>query len=216
MGARTVAGADPGDELAIEIVDPWSDAMSREAMSPDAMSPDAVARVEAIAPESVLTVWIDDLRETVDDVLEPARRVTEATGLTTGAWLHRLGVRRKQRIADRDPRGQSRIRVHVFIPYEAACSRLPVAETTLRARSAVLRFERGFASHRAGLRAPAALHLRGSWPGLPVWVDIEPWWRRQSIVTLSLRSTRRLRYPRRYFAAGHRVLRRLVATLART
>lgn len=209
MAARTSAHPNSGDELEIEILDPAIGG------APSA-APGERATVEAEAAETPLTVWIDDLRETVDDVLAPAKRATETTSLVTGSWLHRWGVRRKQRIADRNPRRQSRIRVHVFIPFAVACSRLPAEGASVSARGTVLRLEGPFDDFRAGLRAPAALHLRGSWPELPVWIDVEPWWRRQTIVTLSLRSTKRVRYPRRYFASGHRTLRRLVATLART
>ena len=172
--------------------------------------------VEAQATDDALTVWIDDLRETVDDVLEPARRASEQTGVVVGSFVHRIGLRRKQRIADRNPRRQSRLRLHLFIPYAAACSRIPGIGVIGRTRGGRLALDAPFTEYRSGMRAPGTLVLRGSWPGLPVWIDIEPWWRRQTIVTMSLRSTNRMRYPRRYFASSYRILRTFVATLART
>ena len=148
------------------------------------------------------------------------RRRMECCGVPCCAMLrtlgHRVGVRRKQRVADRDPRRQSRIRLHVFIPFAAARSRIPGIGVIAQTRGGRLELDGPFVEHRAGQRAPGTLTLRGSWPGLPVWIDIEPWWRQQTIVTLSLRSTHRVRYPRRYFSGSHRVLRQFVATLART
>ena len=202
MATSTSAPREGHDELEIEIVD-------------TAPTDPAGEFATAEAAEDALTVWIDDLRETVDDVLEPARRASETTHIAVGSFLHRLGGRRKQRIADRNPRRQSRLRLHLFIPYAAARSRIPAPGVIGRTRGGRLVLDEPFVSHRDGLRAPGTLLLRGSWPGLPVWIDVEPWWRRQTIVTLSLRSTGRVRYPRRYFASSYRILRTFVATLAR-
>jgi len=210
MAARTSPHPGSGEELEIEIIDPAVDAGTEESGWSERVS------IEAAVVDAPLTVWIDDLRETVDDVLAPARRASESTGMVAGSWLHRVGVRRKQRVADRDPRRQSRIRLHVFIPFAAARSRIPGIGVIAQTRGGRLELDGPFVEHRAGQRAPGTLTLRGSWPGLPVWIDIEPWWRQQTIVTLSLRSTHRVRYPRRYFSGSHRVLRQFVATLART
>lgn len=204
MAASSTSRSDP-DELVIEIVDASGAALGGERATADA---------EAV--ETPLTVWIDDLRETVDDVLAPARKASETTGLVAGTWLHRLGVRRQQRISDRNPRRQSRIRLHVFIPYAAACSRIPGLGVVASSRSGRITLDAPFEGRRDGIRAPGTLTLRGSWPGIPVWIDIEPWWRQQTIVTMSLRSTHRVRYPRRYFSGSYRLMRRFVATLART
>lgn len=54
--------------------------------------------------------------------------------------------------------------------------------------------------------ADGRLHLPVSRPDLLVRVVIEPWWRNRSAVTLSLRPSRRMRYPRRYFEAAHGVV----------
>ncbi|MDG2026240.1 MAG: hypothetical protein P8J50_03965 [Acidimicrobiales bacterium] len=205
MAARTSAHPGHGDDLEIEIIEADIEA-----------TPGDRSTVEAVAAETPLTVWIDDLRETVEDVLAPARKASEITGLAAGSYLHRLGVRRKQRISDRNPRRQSRVRLHLFIPYAAACTRIPGIGVVAQTRMGRLALDAPFEPHRAGLRAPATLVLRGSWPGLPVWIDIEPWWREQTIVSMSLRSTTRLRYPRRYFSGSYRLLRRFVSTLART
>jgi len=58
-------------------------------------------------------------------------------------------------------------------------------------------------------QAPARLRLRWSYPSVPVWLVVEPWWRDQALVSIRLRTTRRWRYPVRYFATAHRVLDRL-------
>lgn len=215
MAARTSPHPGSGEELEIEIIDPAVGAGPGENRRHGTGSEKSVA-VVAQAADPPLSVWIDDLRESVDDVLAPARRVSESSGLAAGSWLHRRGVARKQRVADRNPRSQSRIRLHVFIPYAAACSRTPGIGVIAQTRAGKLALDGPFDEHRAGRRAPGTLTLRGSWPGLPVWIDLEPWWRQQTIVTLSLRSTNRLRYPRRYFSGSHRLLRRFVATLAGT
>ncbi|GJM37732.1 MAG: hypothetical protein DHS20C19_10990 [Acidimicrobiales bacterium] len=213
MATSTSAGPTPDDEFEIEILDAFGEAGSEAGDGPG--NGDRTI-VEAEAGEDPLSVWIDDLRESVDDVLEPARRASEQTGVVVGSFVHRLGLRRKQRIADSSPRRQSRLRLHLFIPYAVAQSRIPAPGVIGRSRGGRLLLDEPFEDHRAGVRAPGTLVLRGSWPGLPVWIAIEPWWRRQTIVTMSLRSTNRMRYPRRYFASSYRTLRTFVATLSRT
>lgn len=205
MATSTSAGPASDDEFDIEILDAFDEPGGGDHTI-----------VEAEAGADPLSVWIDDLRESVDDVLEPARRASEHTGVVVGSFVHRLGLRRQQRIADRSPRRQSRLRLHLFIPYAVARTRIPAPGVIGRTRGGRLVLDQPFEDHQAGVRAPGTLLLRGSWPGLPVWIAIEPWWRRQTIVTMSLRSTSRMRYPRRYFASSYRILRTFVATLART
>ena len=62
--------------------------------------------------------------------------------------------------------------------------------------------------------ADGRLHLPVSRPELPVRVIIEPWWRNRSAVTLRLRPSRRMRYPRRYFEAAHGVVSELTTAPA--
>ena len=59
-------------------------------------------------------------------------------------------------------------------------------------------------------RFPTRLHVPWSWPDLPVWIAVSPLGSARSIVRLSLRSRRRLRYPMRYFHVAHSTLRSLV------
>ena len=62
--------------------------------------------------------------------------------------------------------------------------------------------------------ADGRLHLPVSRPDLLVRVVIEPWWRNRSAVTLRLRPSRRMRYPRRYFEAAHGVVSELTTAPA--
>lgn len=62
-----------------------------------------------------------------------------------------------------------------------------------------------------GVRAPGRLHIRWSWPAVPVWVSIRPWSADRSVVGIAIRGRRRPRYPRRYFGVCHRALHELRA-----
>jgi hypothetical protein len=57
-----------------------------------------------------------------------------------------------------------------------------------------------------GVRAPGRLHVRWSWPPVPVWVSIRPWSADRAVVGIAIRGGRRPRYPRRYFGVCHRAL----------
>lgn len=65
------------------------------------------------------------------------------------------------------------------------------------------------------LRAAGTLAVPFSRPRLPVWLAVEPWWRHQSQITLWLRSTRRWRYPTRYFKTAHGAMDQLTRPLER-
>jgi hypothetical protein len=58
-------------------------------------------------------------------------------------------------------------------------------------------------------RVPIKLHLPWSWPALPMWLAVGELSSTKSALRLSLRSRRRLRYPKRYFHAAHAALRDL-------
>jgi hypothetical protein len=62
-------------------------------------------------------------------------------------------------------------------------------------------------------RMPIDLHLPLSWPALPMWLTVGEVSSTKSAVRLSLRSRRRLRYPKRYFSAAHTVLTALESRL---
>lgn len=55
-------------------------------------------------------------------------------------------------------------------------------------------------------RYAAELHVPWSWPALPVWIGVAEVSSSRSVLRLSLRSRRRLRYPARYFHVAHSVL----------
>jgi hypothetical protein len=58
-------------------------------------------------------------------------------------------------------------------------------------------------------RVPVDLHLPWSWPDLPMWLSVGELSPTMCTLRLSLRSRRRLRYPRRYFNAAHAAVSRL-------
>ncbi|MEY2422913.1 MAG: hypothetical protein QOI95_2980 [Acidimicrobiaceae bacterium] len=62
-------------------------------------------------------------------------------------------------------------------------------------------------------RVPFVLHLPWSWPALPMWLSVSETSPTMSALRLSLRSRRRLRYPKRYFHAAHAALRNLESDL---
>lgn len=62
-------------------------------------------------------------------------------------------------------------------------------------------------------RMPAEMQLRWSWPRLPMWLGVGEVSSSRSVLRLSLRSRRRVRYPLRYFDAAHRLLERLEASV---
>ena len=117
---------------------------------------------------------------------------------------------------DGNPRRASLVRQHVFEPFAVVADRLPsVAAAVSPGRGVTLRLTSGFRPLPSGGQdAEAVLSLRGSWPRLPVSVRVEPWWREQSIVSVELRSRRRLRYPRRYFRSAHAAAREIATTVS--
>lgn len=64
-----------------------------------------------------------------------------------------------------------------------------------------------------GVRVPGRLHVRWSWPPVPVWVSIRPWSAGRSVVGIAIRGGRRPRYPRRYFVTCHQALHELRAVV---
>jgi hypothetical protein len=55
-------------------------------------------------------------------------------------------------------------------------------------------------------RAPAELHVPWAWPRIPVWLGVGAASRRLTVLSITLRTRRRLRYPRRYYATAHELL----------
>ena len=188
--------------LRIEIVDPvtepldggWIDAVSASATSDGA------------------TEW---LRSLTDAGIAARRHVDPVTGaVVAGATrvqriVRRLHLRSVQLRNDGNPRRSSAVRQRVFEPFEDVLARLGRMENeVVIARGVTLDVASEFAPLAGGGRqARATLRIRGSWPRLPVMVKIEPWWREQTVVTVELRTRRRLRYPRRYFRCAHGAVR---------
>ncbi|MFT5203431.1 MAG: hypothetical protein ACI9C1_002830 [Candidatus Aldehydirespiratoraceae bacterium] len=118
--------------------------------------------------------------------------------------LHGIGRRRDQVMYDGNPRHDSRVRQHLFLSFGEVARGLPSQPTTFPAGRGQLETLAPFeAWAKDGLRAAGTLRLPRSWPGVPVWITVEPWWRDQTITTIELRTHRRWRYPRRYFRAVH-------------
>lgn len=60
-------------------------------------------------------------------------------------------------------------------------------------------------------RLRTTLHIPYSWPRLPMWFAVAAFSDTHSLLRLSLRSHKRLRYPARYFSAAHDALQRVDA-----
>ncbi len=145
--------------------------------------------------------------------LEPYLRQAERLERQLDSTFFRLGARRSQARSG-NVRRDSRVRQHIWLPFGIVRARLTESPSEFRAGSAVLVLDSGFISAPKGaIRAEGTLKLRGSWPRLPVWITVEPWWRGRTVATIALRSRRRWRYPRRYFAAVHAITRQLAQTV---
>jgi hypothetical protein len=148
--------------------------------------------------------------------LDPVRR----SGVRWGGRIRRI-VRvvsdySIQVRTDGNPRRGSLVRQHLFEPFDIVAGRLPDIGGAIPVRSgSTLELTSRFTPLPGGGRqAEAALSLRGSWPRLPLVLKVEPWWRNQSVITVELRTRRRVRYPRRYFRTAHATARRLGAELS--
>lgn len=153
-------------------------------------------------------------------VADSIRRLVDKTGETVDIaafrWHRRLALIARAG----DIRRHSRIRLQVWAPVDEVVERVARAPDRIDAGTVsgiatgagatltVLESLRPLPG--GGHRAAAVLRVRWSWPSLPVWVTVEPWWREHTAVSMTLRSTHRLRYPRRYWASAHRTLRELV------
>ena len=84
------------------------------------------------------------------------------------------------------------------------------AEELVSAVAAELHSQPHYDAVEHEFRFPTRLHVPWSWPELPVWIGIAPLTPSRSIVRLSLRSHRRLRYPARYFHVAHSWLASLI------
>jgi hypothetical protein len=184
--------------LRIEIVDPVHDPL------------DAgwVGHASVASPSPGFEEWgrsLADAGAGVRRFAEPITRRVARISARVRRTARAAHERSLQTRADGNPRRASAVRQHVFMPFDTVVERLPVVDGGVATRSGVtVEFSSGFAPlPGGGRRAEASLGLRGSWPRLPVVVRVEPWWREQSIVTVELRTRRRVRYPRRYFRGAH-------------
>jgi len=195
--------------LRIEIIDPVAEPLER-GQGDFARAADQSSELDEWMA-SLIDAWEAGLRH-----VAPVRRVSRR-GL---ARMQRIGRsvsdRATQLRNDGNPRRGSLVRQHVFEPFDAVATRLPADAEFIPLRGgSSLRLTSGFRPLPSGGRqADASLSLRGSWPRLPLVVRVEPWWREQSIVSVELRTRRRLRYPRRYFRSAHSAAREIGATVS--
>ena len=178
----------------IEIIDPFTEPLSEDSI-----------RVVAVVREPPPRTW-----ERAHQRLKSTHHRIDRLRWRSHEFVQRIVRWRVQMTYDDNPRRNSRVRQHVFLPFAQVQRRLPVEATVVRAGSGRLELTTSFEPVAGGaVQARATLRLWGSWPTLPVWVTVEPWWRSRTVATLTLRSSRRLRYPRRYFGAAHAAMREM-------
>lgn len=162
----------------------------------------------AAAPADGFDEWLRSLTDAAGAArrhVDPATRLVSRSATRLRRGLHRLQARSVQLRHDGNPRRGSNVRQHVFASFAVVAERLAEVPAVIEAApGTTLEVSNEFTMLAGGGRqADARMILRGSWPRLPVSVRVEPWWREQSVVTVELRTRRRVRYPRRYFRAAH-------------
>jgi len=200
-------------------------------------APSAPLRIEIIDPDTELLEWSrgdvvgacdepGELQEWLASLadagaaavrhFEPLRRIGRGANRRVQAVGRSIGDRATQLRYDGNPRRASLVRQHLFEPFDTVAEHLPtLTDAVCPNRGLTLRFTSEFRPLPGrGQQAEATLALRGSWPRLPLVVRVEPWWRDQSILSVELRTRRRLRYPRRYFRSVHSVAREVAAGIS--
>ena len=195
--------------LRIEIVDP----------AHDSLDVGWIGHATTAMPHAGVDEWVSslaDARAAARRHVDPLARILSRLGARTRRTSRAVHERSLQVRTDGNPRRASAVRQHVFAPFDAVVDRLGVVPDGVAAQPGVtLGLVSVFAPlPGGGHQADASLALRGSWPRLPVVVRVEPWWREQSVVTVELRTRRRVRYPRRYFSGAHAAARAVGRTLA--
>lgn len=138
------------------------------------------------------------------DRLEQAR---EAAGESTRSLLAVMG----RLVHDLEPmhriRIESEVRHFAWRSFEELTDAIRSGPVEVRVGRVRLRCGPGHMKRNPRrFEAEGRLHLPVSRPELPVRLVVEPWWANRTVVTLSLRPSNRLRYPRRYFDAAHGVV----------
>lgn len=182
--------------LEIEVIDPLPQATAWGAKA------QAMSRAETAAPS------IDPIVDAISDGFEA---IAELVGRVARVLSRRV----EQFEADGNPRRHSRVRHHVFAPFGDVVARLPAEGSSWASHGARIEIVSAFRPHRDGGQvADARLCLRGSWPALPLRISADPWWRERTLVTVTLRTRRRWRYPRRYYRGVHHSLRAMTGEWA--
>ncbi|MEZ5244748.1 MAG: hypothetical protein R2707_06615 [Acidimicrobiales bacterium] len=199
----------PRAPLRIEIVDPVHHPLDAGWMGHAAVA----------SPSPGIEEWgrsLADAGAGVRRLTAPLARRVDRAGAAIRRTARVAHERSLQTRADGNPRRASAVRQHVFVGFDTVVERLAaVGDGVVTQPGVTVDFSSGFAPlPGGGHRAEASLGLRGSWPRLPVAIRVEPWWREQSIVTVELRTRRRVRYPRRYFRGAHAAARAIGRALA--
>jgi hypothetical protein len=195
--------------LRIEIVDPVHDSLDA------AWTSGATTATQSQGIEEWLSS-LADARAAARRHVDPLARLLSRAGARIQRTSRAAHERSLQVRTDGNPRRASAVRQHVFAPFDTVLDRLDAVGDGVVAEPGV---SIGLTSVFAplpggGHQANASMALRGSWPRLPVVVRVEPWWREQSVVTVELRTRRRVRYPRRYFRGAHAAARAVGRALA--
>jgi hypothetical protein len=149
--------------------------------------------------------WQVKLRESTYDRLETARVQTLASVARLRRFTHELQ-------SPVDLRHHSEVAHHIGHSFDHVVETFagPIEE---RVGGIQLSCGPGSVTTRPiRFEAEGLLRIPGSYPGLPIRLAVEPWWRDRCVVGLSLRASHRIRYPRRYFRSAHRVLAELTRT----
>jgi len=162
--------------------------------------------VVSVGPEFVRHGDVDDTRR------EPTER-SLAAARRRGQWRSQYQQSRQLRVGVASPRVDSVVRRVLRCGVDDAVDQ--VNERLARAGGLELLEPLHPDPLVPRLRAPGTLVVPFSRPRLPMWLAVEPWWRHQSQVSLWLRSTRRWRYPARYFKTAHRAMDQLTRPIER-
>lgn len=156
----------------------------------------AAARLGHTSDEAMVTGDLLDSHRT----LAP---LTDTASLVRSKWRRR--VLRLETTPD--PRHHSVVMRYVPMPASALIDTVEAAledraSSALRTPNA--RFD--VDPEARTLRCRGVLAVPRCFPAIPVWLRVVPWWREQAALTLELRSTRRWRYPLRYFDEAHQAV----------
>lgn len=175
----------------------WVKGFDRPSHEPDAAH---IAQIEArdrvVSDRSVFRNQRERLIEAWDSAGDSARILFAVMG----RLVHDLEPMHRIRI-------ESEVRHFAWCSFEELTDAISSGPVEVKVGRVRLRCRPGrMKSSPRRFEADGRLRLPVSRPELPVRLVVEPWWSNRTAVTLSLRPSNRLRYPRRYFDAAHGVV----------